>query len=570
MNTVLLAILNTFWQSAAIAAAVWLVLRLARGTNAATRHALWWAALAVIVLLPAIPERRTAPGPAPTATAAPVETFELAPLPIGPRQPIEPAAIRGVELPSGKWPAIVFSIWALLCLGQLGRTAWSYLHLRRLKRDARPADARLRRNFDAWMLSCCVRRPARLLISSKIASPIAVGFRSPAVILPETLLAEFQEPELDHVLLHELAHLARRDDWTNLAARVASGVLALHPVGLWALRQIDREREMACDDWVVSMTGAARPYASSLTRLFELCRGRNRVLLASGMAARGSHLGERIEMLLRTRRDFFAKASVMKVTFACMALIAAGLAFSQTPRLLAIAQDERPAPPSAPAPPQPAEPADAAAPAEPPSPPDAATAPEPASPADAPQAPVPPAPPAPPQGGFLAGLVAAGYGDLPIDDIINLKNNGVSPAFLIGMANSGWGRPSVAELIELHNQGVDADYARVMHAVGVSGATLKDIITLRQNGVRPGFVGHLHGRGFGPFSARELVSLASQGVRSDLVDAFHEAGWKGLSARDFVDAQQAGIHARDLQQARQYGSSLTLKQIIRLKQAGVL
>src|SRR5439155_16364025 len=114
-----------------------------------------------------------------------------------------------------------------------------------------------------------------------------------AVILPAKLLDAFQETELDHVLLHELAHIARRDDWTNPAARLASALFVFHPAALWVLRRIDREREISCDDWVVSMTGSARPYATSLTRLFELCRGRNRMLLASGMAHRGSQLGER-------------------------------------------------------------------------------------------------------------------------------------------------------------------------------------------------------------------------------------------------------------------------------------
>src|SRR3954465_9192171 len=70
MNTVLLALLNTLWQSAAIAGAVWLLLKFARGTNAATRHAVWWATLAVVVLLPIIPQRETAASVVPGADAA--------------------------------------------------------------------------------------------------------------------------------------------------------------------------------------------------------------------------------------------------------------------------------------------------------------------------------------------------------------------------------------------------------------------------------------------------------------------------------------------------------------------
>jgi beta-lactamase regulating signal transducer with metallopeptidase domain len=548
MNELFAALLNTLWQSTALAGAVWIALRFARATNAATRHAIWWTVLAAIVLLPAIPTRSTR-----TVVRYTAPTVNRpAEVPVGPRQPIAPSAPAGgpVELPAGSWAALLFAAWAAAALIQVARTAGSYVYLRRLKRNARPAAAELCRNFDAWILSCRVSRPVRLMVSSRIASPMAVGFRRPAVLLPESLLAHFEDAELDHVFLHELAHMARRDDWTNLAARLASGLLALHPVALFVLRQIDREREMACDEWVVSMTGDVRPYATSLARLFELCRSRNRILLASGMATRASHLGERIEMLLRARGRWVAKVSPLKIGFACIALIAAGLAFSQTPRLLAIAQDEPPAPSAPP------EPVAAPEPPEPPSPPDAV-------------APEAPPTPAPPSGGFLAGLVAAGYGDLSVDDIIFLKSHGISPDYLVGIAQSGWGRLKPRDITDLHDQGVSPEYARAVHDAGIQSSNFRDCIALKQHGVDPNAVREIHALGFGPYNAADAVLLQDHGVRPDLFRALHDNGWKTISAREAVEAREAGLDARNLREARQYGS-LTLKQVIRLKQAGVI
>jgi beta-lactamase regulating signal transducer with metallopeptidase domain len=561
MNALFAAVLNTLWQSAALVAAVWVALRLARTTNAATRHAIWWTVLAVVVLLPAIPARR--PGPRPVVTApTPGAPIKFAPTPVGPRQPFAPGPPSGgpVELPAGRWTVLLFAAWLAAALIQLARTAGSYVQLRRLKRDAQPAAPELCRSFDAWILSCRLRRPVRLMVSSRIASPMAVGFRRPAVLLPESLLAHFDEAELDHVFLHELAHMARRDDWTNLAVRLATGLLSIHPVALFVSRQIDREREMACDDWVVCMTGAVRPYATSLTRLFELCRRRNRIMLASGMATRASHLGERIEMLLRTRRQWVAKTSLLKVGFACVALVAAGLAFSQTPRLLAISQNQPPtvsAAPDAPAPPDSPDPAAVPETPEPPGVPDAPDAPE---PADIPM---------PSNNGLLAALVAAGYGDLPVDDIILLKSNGISPEYLINLARSGWGRLKPRDIVELHNQGVDPEYARAVHSAGLDSLTLRDCITLRQHGVDPNGVGAIHALGFGPYKVEDAVLLQDHGVRPNFFRALHESGWKNLSALEVVEAREAGLDARSLQEARQYGS-LTLKQVIRLKQAGVI
>src|SRR5689334_17603259 len=163
MNTVLLAILNTFWQSAAIAAAVWLVLKLARGTNAATRHAVWWAALAVVALLPVIPRRAAVTAEASQGAAEFVSRAPVVETSDGPRI-APPAEASGIELPAGSWTVAVFGLWVLACLLQLGRTAWSYRFVRMLKHQAKPAAPELRRNFDAWTMSCGVRRPVRLLI----------------------------------------------------------------------------------------------------------------------------------------------------------------------------------------------------------------------------------------------------------------------------------------------------------------------------------------------------------------------------------------------------------------------
>src|SRR5215472_5899737 len=69
------AVLNTLWQALAVAAVMWLVLRLMPRVNAATRHAVWWAVLALVVLMPLatlLPRR----APVPTPVTAPVPRTE--------------------------------------------------------------------------------------------------------------------------------------------------------------------------------------------------------------------------------------------------------------------------------------------------------------------------------------------------------------------------------------------------------------------------------------------------------------------------------------------------------------
>jgi uncharacterized protein (TIGR03435 family) len=175
---------------------------------------------------------------------------------------------------------------------------------------------------------------------------MAVGFLHPAVVLPETLIAELSAPELEHVLMHEVAHIARRDDWTNLAARLLAAALALHPVAWWILRQIEREREIACDDWVVARTGSlpadARAYAESLARLSELRWARKEAAagnaLASGIFGGGSRVGERIELLLGRGREVSGRASGGRVAMSIAALLGFVITASIAPRWVAFAQ----------------------------------------------------------------------------------------------------------------------------------------------------------------------------------------------------------------------------------------
>jgi beta-lactamase regulating signal transducer with metallopeptidase domain len=608
-GAVLSAVLNTFWQAAAIVAAASMALRFLPRINAATRHLIWWAVLAVVVMLPAAPAltrmwlapHEVAADPVVAQSTDPIPQVDLAATtPISHSAEHETHAVR-----AGEWPLRIFGIWLATFLLLAARIAWSYRYLRAIKARAVRAPLELGRNFDVWMLACGVHRPARLLISGEIASPMAIGFRDPVVILPESLLTEFNDTDLDHVLLHELAHIARRDDWSNLAARIGWAFFALHPAAVWALRQIEREREFACDDWVVAATGQARPYAASLARLFELCFTRRRQVLATGMAEHASQLGDRIEMLLRRSREFRAHASIGRVA-ACagvLAILVVGAA--QAPQWIAFAQDA-PAPmaaaePLAPLAP-PAEPAPAPEPVTAPAPDPAPPAPpatEPPSQENVSVNPSTPAPKAASGNSFLAALVAAGYGNLEVDDIIMLRSNGIDANFLRDLSQSGWTKVTPRDMVDLHNNGVNADLLRAIkdaglsdvgirqaielrqqgvspayvHAIreaGLSSVGLRDVITLRQSGVGAEYVRDIESSGLGPFSSQQIVDFHNHGVRPELLRALKDANYKTAEPREIVELQDNGVGPRNLQEARQYGPNLTIKQVIRLKQAGVI
>src|SRR6202011_3024466 len=91
----------------------------------------------------------------------------------------------------------------------------------------------------------------------------------PLVVIPAWARQELSTTELQAILLHELAHLRRWDDWTNLVQKIVGALLFFHPAVWWIEQRLSLEREMACDDVVLAETVSPRGYAECLLSLAE-------------------------------------------------------------------------------------------------------------------------------------------------------------------------------------------------------------------------------------------------------------------------------------------------------------
>jgi GWxTD domain-containing protein len=101
--------------------------------------------------------------------------------------------------------------------------------------------------------------------------------------MPLGLLAGLPAEHLEAFLLHELAHIRRRDYLVNVLERLAEGLLFYHPAVWWISRVIRSERENCCDDVVVSIQGRAPEYAAALVSLEQKrCSFRQPAVAASG------------------------------------------------------------------------------------------------------------------------------------------------------------------------------------------------------------------------------------------------------------------------------------------------
>jgi len=266
-----------------------LVCALAARGSAAFRHILWSFGLALSLLLPvavlALPSYLEIPVP-----------WHVAPL--GP----DAAAALDVAGAS-RWPAILVA-WSTGTAVLLLHYALAHIGLWRWARRSHPLRSS---RWRATLASIAAERGAeltvRVLESSRVQSPCTWGVLRPILLLPATGDA-WPEAQRRHALLHELAHLERRDSLTDLIARLACALHWYNPFVWFAAAQVRKLQEQACDDAVLRAGGTPSQYAQFLLEVAQRVHGAGPATFALNMARR-SPLQRRVRAILdpcRARR----------------------------------------------------------------------------------------------------------------------------------------------------------------------------------------------------------------------------------------------------------------------------
>lgn len=153
-------------------------------------------------------------------------------------------------------------------------------------------------------------RRVRLLRSPGLDVPIAWGWGEAAVVLPASA-DDWDDDRLEAVLLHEVAHLLRRDARSQLLAQVALVLHWANPLAWLAYRRFLLEREHACDDVVLEHGARPSAYADHLVQVARDLRRRSAALAAVAPMARRSNLEGRVVSILdpQTRRSRLGRAT---------------------------------------------------------------------------------------------------------------------------------------------------------------------------------------------------------------------------------------------------------------------
>ncbi|NKB69264.1 MAG: hypothetical protein GKR89_19515 [Candidatus Latescibacteria bacterium] len=196
----------------------------------------------------------------------------------------------------GPWALVL--LWAVgvgVVWFRLARGVWQRRHL--VAAAIPVQDPSWHRLAVQWQARLGVARPVRLVQHAGASMPVTWGYWKPVILLPaqaRTWSAGCRRA----VLVHELGHIKRADQWIQSLAQLICALYWFQPLAWWAYRCLRDEQERACDDLVLRQGGRASEYAENLIEIARAVAGRGAVPQMAVPIARSSQMSERIGAIL--------------------------------------------------------------------------------------------------------------------------------------------------------------------------------------------------------------------------------------------------------------------------------
>jgi beta-lactamase regulating signal transducer with metallopeptidase domain len=609
------ALLHLLWQGTLVAVVLALALRMLGRKAANARYGLACGALVMMLVLPVVTGWRhytaaqARPAEAPVTADMAVRALDAprfaAPTIPAPHQSVAAAPVASPAPALEALPGRVLAFigqhlpWLVLAWG-LGvalsslRLLAGWMRLRRQVREAIPAPMEWQERLDALVQRLGLKRAVRLLQSTTVDVPSAVGWLRPVVLLPASALVGLPARQLEMILAHELAHIRRYDFVVNLAQTLVETLLFYHPAVWWVSHVIRVEREHCCDDIAAGASGSSLSYARALTALEEL-RVLPSLAPSPALSALGGSLPERVRRLVvspasRCSSRWVAGASIFTLmsSLAVAAPVTAFMLPDEEEKEGIVLPANVPSPGAG----------SLAAPSVTP----------PAVPTPTPRPIVVPAPapvvaPAPIPGGLLAAnpklapaptpnpnpnpnprherdhdrdddddvdeRTRVGDGPLSVNQLVALKVAGVTPEMVETVKGMGY-EPTVGNLVQFGHAGVTPEYAKEMNARFGQKLSAEDLVEMKHVGVTPAYLEALKAQGFTKLTTDDVTSARAVGVDEAYLRDLKAAGYTGLSLEDLTEMRAVGVRPETIAELSKAGfAKLDTEQLVEFHAVGV-
>lgn len=164
-------------------------------------------------------------------------------------------------------PYIPFMVkgWVVGVFLFLLRTAMGWSSLKILRhRPAELLDGQWQELFNRVLKTAKLSSLVGIYSSKFVSVPLTFGVWKPVILFPAALLLQMNPAQVEAILIHELAHVKRRDYLWNFLQVMTENIFFFHPICWWITSEIRRQRELAADEWAISQGVAPKDLAKGL------------------------------------------------------------------------------------------------------------------------------------------------------------------------------------------------------------------------------------------------------------------------------------------------------------------
>jgi bla regulator protein BlaR1 len=192
---------------------------------------------------------------------------------------------------------LIVTVWLLGILAFTLRFIGGLAYMQRLKYyRISKVSAKWQKKFKELCNRLNIKKTIKIYESTMAKVPMVIGIIKPVILLPVSAFTGLSPKQLESIIVHELAHIIRRDYLVNLLQSILEILFFYHPAVWWINGVIREERENCCDDIAIEKTGDSASYAKALANIQEQLLLKEN--LAMAIAANKNRLLKRIKRLL--------------------------------------------------------------------------------------------------------------------------------------------------------------------------------------------------------------------------------------------------------------------------------
>lgn len=216
----------------------------------------------------------------------------------------------------------ITAIYGIGILFQLLILTAGYKKLQTLKgSDKNLVPSSCQQIFEEMTARLGIRRSIGFYLSEHVNIPLVIGYFKPMVLFPVALVAQLDIRQVEAILIHELSHIRRNDYLLNLIKTAIETLMFFNPFIWLSNRFINIEREHACDDLVLKLTGTPLTYAHALLKL-EILKDKATPALSMAASGKQQHLYQRIKRITDMKTNYMnAKQQLFAITLTVATVI---------------------------------------------------------------------------------------------------------------------------------------------------------------------------------------------------------------------------------------------------------